>query len=201
MTEFKDLTDLFRVLQLKLLLKMGFKYKKGVKVKKKPKKVSQFIDFANETESQSIEVPTIQGNITSIAPNKESNLINFFDSWTMTVPVTYPSPDYVQNIYTIYTFTKNSKLSDLILEIKATGLEAQGYIDFILLIMRQTTVLFRWDFHMTTVTNPDFVLQFEKTFQDLVLMTGDRIDIQMPTVALVTVGTDIETRIKGVINL
>jgi hypothetical protein len=168
---------------------MGFAYKKGVKVKKKPKNVSKYIDFANQLESNQIEVPTIQQNTQNSISTTPSEIINYFYSLTINIPPVPTVP------LLVYLFTKNAHVGNLYMEIRDIVQTNAPELHFRVYIVRGTSVLLNY-----TIDYVGGVASKDLNFGDAVFKQGDQIQITLDS-GSATNGDRYEIRVKGTVTL
>lgn len=167
------------------------KAKKKGKMKKKPVNYSKYQDFAQTLDSSEIEIPTLQTNTSNVSVPEISSLINYFESWLGSdVPPALPF------LVTIYTFTKKTFLSSLMIDYINSAAAGED-IQFHLAIIRGSTILLRFDFHYLSADGK--TLKYDKEFSNLVLQSGDYVRFNVDSMTSAA-GTTHEMRIKGVLN-
>lgn len=160
------------------------------KRKKKPVDYSKFLDFANNKESNLIEVPTLQSNANDLTKSKLSEFIN--ESVTWTVPTLPP------NNLDLYTFDKVCELSQIYVSFYTDTKTGNG-ITFTVSIKRAGVVLFSFDIDYLNSRDNTNIVKDEKIFNSLIIQAGDKININ--TISFYTpVGATNTIEIKAIIN-
>jgi len=174
---------------------MGFFHKKGTVVKKKPKNVSKYLDFANQTESQSIDTPELRQTTVGSISTTPSDIINYLDS------VTIPDPPVIPSItQLVYRFSKNAHLSNLHIELYVQPNWIGRVIEYNVWIQRASTVLMKYHLSYNGDVAGNNVADKDLNFGDAIFQQGDTINIEL-TGGTASIGDVYEFRVKGIVTL